>query len=101
MKELEKNIDDMIWREHKETGLGIKSKLIRAKNGKKTILFKMPEGFVMGVHTHTKTEQHFVLQGKYEIGGKIYIPGTYNFISAGTIHGPLTSKSETIILIIR
>jgi len=101
MKEIEINSEEMKWREHKAAGNGLKSKLLRAEDGVKTILFKIPKGFEIKAHTHIKTEQHFVLQGKYEIDGKLYTQETYRFMPAGTIHGPLTSKDGAIILVIR
>ncbi len=101
MKEIEINYEEMKWREHKAAGNGLKSKLLRAEDGVKTVLFKMPIGFEMKAHTHIKTEQHFILQGKYEIDGKLYTQDTFRFIPAGTIHGPLFSKNGAIILVIR
>lgn len=101
MKEIEINYEEMNWREHKGAGNGLKSKLLRAEDGVKTILFKMLKGYEMKAHTHTKTEQHIVLQGKYEIDGKLYTQDTFRFIPAGTIHGSLTSKDGAIILVIR
>jgi anti-sigma factor ChrR (cupin superfamily) len=54
----------------------------------------------MNAHTHIYGEQHFVLEGKYETGGKEYGPGTYQYIPAHTNHGPYISQTGAVVLVI-
>lgn len=54
----------------------------------------------MPAHSHTSVEQHYILEGSYEIEGQIYNKGTYQLIPAGFSHGPFYSKEGAILLVI-
>ena len=45
-------------------------------------------------------EQHLVLDGEYESEGEVFASGTYRIIYAGQDHGPFTSKTGAILLVI-
>ena len=49
---------------------------------------------------HTCCEQHFVLEGSYEAGGREYGSGTYQLIPAHATHGPFSSPGGAVILVI-
>lgn len=76
------------------------SKFCAMKNGAKTILLKLPAGFHMDSHTHIYNEQHVVLEGEYESEGKTFPSGTYRLVPAHKDHGPFTSKTGAVILVI-
>jgi anti-sigma factor ChrR (cupin superfamily) len=100
MKEIFLSANDMEWQDAPGYTEGTKKKILRDENGARTILLKIPGGFDLEGHTHTCTEQHYVLEGEYEAGGKTYGPGTYQLIPARTSHGPYTSKIGAVILVI-
>ena len=96
-----KNIyDESVWERAEGYPEGTKSKILRDEEGAKTMLLKLPRGFQMGSHTHIYNEQHLVLDGEYESEGKVYPSGTYRLIPAHKNHGPFTSKTGAIILVI-
>ncbi len=101
MQEISLNYEDMVWEEALSYPSGTKIKVLREENGVKTFLLKLLKGFDMEAHCHTAiTEQHFVLDGRYESDGKKYHKGSYRLIPGGTTHGPFTSEDGAIILII-
>jgi anti-sigma factor ChrR (cupin superfamily) len=79
---------------------GTKIKTLRDENGAKSILLKLPKNFHMVAHTHIFNEQHMVLRGEYKSEGKVYQKGSYRLIHAHQNHGPFTSKSGAVILVI-
>jgi len=50
---------------------GTKIKILRNKNGYKTVLLKFQKGFYMKAHSHMYNEQHLILDGEYESEGEI------------------------------
>jgi anti-sigma factor ChrR (cupin superfamily) len=100
MKHNTSNYDNIRWKKAPGYPVGTKIKILRDEGGIKTILLKLPKGFNMEAHTHVYNEQHFVLAGKYESEGKVYTSGNYRFIPAHKDHGPFTSKTGAVILII-
>lgn len=100
MKEIFFNTNEMDWRDAEGYMDKTKMKVLRDEKNGRTVLLKFPAGFDMEGHTHIHTEQHFVLEGEYEAGGKTYGPGTYQLIPAHTSHGPYTSKEGAIVLVI-
>ena len=47
-------------------------------------------------HTHTTSEQHFILEGGYETGGWELGQGTYHYLPARQLHGPLQVSCPAI-----
>jgi anti-sigma factor ChrR (cupin superfamily) len=96
-----KNIyDELGWEEAPGYQVGTRIKTLRDEDGFKTVLLKLPRGFRIDSHTHIHNEQHIVLTGEYESEGVIYDSGAYRFIPAHKDHGPFTSKSGAIVLVI-
>ncbi|MFC1661531.1 cupin domain-containing protein [Gemmatimonadota bacterium] len=100
MPEITLNTDQMAWEEDHSYPSGAMTKVLRDEGGMRLILLKLPPGFRMEAHTHMFGEQHYVLEGEYETGGKEYGPGTYQYIPAHTDHGPYTSRDGAAILLI-
>lgn len=92
--------DELGWKQAEGYPAGTSSKTLRDENGAKTMLLKLPRGFQMKSHTHIYNEQHLVLEGEYESEGDVYPSGTYRLIHAHKNHGPFTSKTGAIVLVI-
>ena len=99
MKELSINYEQMEWYNAEGYPTGTKIKILRKAGESQTFLLKLPARFDMEAHSHIATEQHFVLEGEYESGGKKYGPGSYRLIPARTNHGPFVSEHGATILI--
>ena len=96
-----KNIyDELGWEVASGYQVGTRIKTLRDEEELKTVLLKLPKGFHMESHTHIYNEQHIVLEGEYESEGIVYKSGTYRFIPAHKNHGPFTSKSGAVMLVI-
>ena len=100
MKEKFLNTKEMEWQDAPGYTEGTKRKILRDEDGARAILLKIPAGFDLEGHTHTCTEQHYVLEGEYEAEGRTYGSGTYQLIPAHTSHGPYTSKKGAVIFVI-
>ena len=100
MKKLMNLYDDLNWENAEEYLDGTKRKILRDDKYGRTILLKLPKGFLMAPHSHIITEQHFVLEGEYISQGESYPKGSYQIFSAGDDHGPFESKDGALILVI-
>jgi anti-sigma factor ChrR (cupin superfamily) len=100
MKEVIINSKDMKWKDNPNSPHGLSSKILRDEGGTRTILLKFPKGVTIDTHKHSNTEQHFIVKGQYETGGKTYGPGFYRLIPAGSNHGPFTSETGAEVLVI-
>lgn len=100
MQEIYVDCNEMEWTPAENYPEGTMSKLLRDYEGKKTILLKLPAGFEMEAHSHTVVEQHYVLEGQYEIENRLYGKGTYQLIPPGYSHGPFHSENGAIVLVI-
>ena len=93
--------NDLEWQEASESYMrGTQVKILREDEGGKTILLKIPAGFRQESHSHLRTEQHYVLQGAYEMRGTLCPEGTYQLIHKNSTHGPITSEAGAQILVI-
>jgi len=92
--------DDSGWQDAGEYPAGTREKLLRAEQGIKTVLLKLPEGFYMKSHAHITAEQHVILKGEYISEGKEYHEGTYQSFKAHENHGPFESKHGALVLVI-
>jgi len=100
MPEITRHTHEMAWEEAASYPSGTERKVLLEVGETRTILLKLPPGFQMSAHTHIFDEQHFILEGEYELAGKTYGPGTYQHIPAHTSHGPYTSQSGALVLVI-
>jgi len=99
MKNVINIYDELHWEEAEDYPKGTRAKILKNENGAKTILLKLPKGFVIDAHSHVTTEQHFVIEGEYESEGKIYHSGSYRIIPAHVDHGPFESKNGALVLV--
>jgi hypothetical protein len=102
MEEITINYQKMKWTDAPGYPEGSKIKILRegGPGEGKTFLRKIKKGFKMEGHSHTTVEQHFVLEGEYESGGKAYKAGTYRLIPKHETHGPFKSSTGAVILVI-
>jgi anti-sigma factor ChrR (cupin superfamily) len=101
MKQIKNLFDDLNWENATGYFAGTKRKVLRDDDKGQTILLKLPRGFYMAPHSHTTTEQHFVIEGEYQSGGERYPAGAYQNISAGEEHGSFESKNGALVLVVR
>ena len=100
MIEILLNSDEIEWEETDSYPEGTMRKILRDHEDARSFLLKLPPGFQMDVHTHAYGEQHLVLAGEYEEGGKMFGVGTYHYIPARTDHGPYRSENGAEIMVI-
>ena len=102
MEEITINYEKMKWTDASGYPEGSKIKILRegGPGEGKSFLRKIKRGFKMEGHSHTTTEQHFVLGGEYESEGKVYKAGTYRLIPKRETHGPFKSSTGAVILVI-
>jgi anti-sigma factor ChrR (cupin superfamily) len=92
--------NQIAWKQARSYPEGTMIKVLRDDGEARSVLLKLPPGFGMDAHAHTCGEQHFVLEGRYQVGGDEYGPGTYQYVAARTSHGPFTSREGAVILVI-
>ena len=100
MKKLINLFEDSNWEVANGYPKGTKRKVLRDEDNKRTILLKLPKGFMMNAHSHITAEQHFVVEGSYSSDGENYPVGSYQIFSAHDEHGPFISENGALILII-
>lgn len=100
MKHVTNIYNELGWKKATGYQVGTRIKILLDQDGLKTILLKLPPGFIMNSHTHIYNEQHVVLEGEYESEDKVFQSGTYRFIPAHKDHGPFASKSGAVIMVI-
>jgi anti-sigma factor ChrR (cupin superfamily) len=100
MPELTRDTNQMPWEAATGYPTGTERKVLREEGETRTVLLKLPPAFEMSAHTHMFAEQHFILEGEYEVAGEKYGPGTYQYIPAHTNHGPYTSQGGALVLVI-
>jgi len=100
MLEVVVNVNEMERQPATSYPAGTLWKVLRDDNGRKTVLLKLPPGFNMEAHTHLCMEQHYVLEGSYEVDEYVFGPGTYQLIPPNFSHGPFYSKDGAVLLVI-
>ena len=100
MSEIMLHTDRMTWEEATSYPEGTRIKVLRDHGDARSVLLQLPPGFRMDSHSHTCCEQHFVLEGEYEVGGERYGPGTYQCIPPHTDHGPFSSRGGAVVLVV-
>ncbi len=102
MAETSINSTDLSWEQAENYPDGTMCKILRKDSSGKplTMLLKLPPGFSMDEHSHVVAEHHYVLEGEYEVKGKIFRVGHYHLISKHTNHGPFRSPTGALLLVI-
>ena len=101
MEEIACNTNELEWQEAHQYPPGAEIKILREGGDSNvwTILLKLPPGWIMDAHTHMRTEEHYVLEGEYEMNDRSFSAGSYHLIPQGTPHGPFFSQSGAVILV--
>ena len=63
-------------------------------------MLKLPPGWKMNSHSHRFTELHYVLEGQVESQGQRYPAGTFRVIPKAAEHGPFSSETGAIVLVV-
>ena len=66
----------------------------------KVALLKLDAGFEMNAHSHAHAENHYVLEGMYEVQGREYPAGTYRLIPKHQEHGPFGSRNGALVYVV-
>ena len=101
MQAIAHNTNEMQWQDAPQYPPGTQIKVLRAGGDSAcwTVLLKLPPFWRMEAHTHTTSEQHYVLEGEYESEGRVYTAGSYRLIPKGSFHGPLATHSGAVVLV--
>ena len=99
MRKIMNLLENLNWNDAEGYPKGTKSKILRDGENGKTVLLKLPKGFLMGSHSHITTEQHFVLEGEYMSDGEVFPVGSYQIFPSGDEHGPFKSENGALVLI--
>ena len=63
-------------------------------------MLKLPPGWKMDNHSHRFTELHYVVEGQIESQSKKYSAGTFRVIPKEVEHGPFSSETGAIVLVV-
>jgi anti-sigma factor ChrR (cupin superfamily) len=63
-------------------------------------LLRLEPGFDMDAHSHAHAENHYVLEGMYEAGGREFPAGSYRYVTKHSQHGPFRSPSGATLLVV-
>jgi anti-sigma factor ChrR (cupin superfamily) len=99
MSEISLKTDKMPWSRANSYPRGTMLKVLRDDDEARSILLRLPPGFEMAAHSHTSGEEHYVVDGAYEVEGTWYGPGTYRYIPPRTDHGPFASRNGALLLV--
>jgi anti-sigma factor ChrR (cupin superfamily) len=102
MNSIDVNVNEIEWKDASGYPAGAKEKVLNVGSdmAPRSILLKLPPGWSMDLHYHRYTELHYVMEGEYESGEKVYSSGTFRIIPKEVEHGPFTTKTGAIILIV-
>ena len=102
MNSIDIEANDIEWKDAIGYPPGAQEKVLNSGSemSPRSILLKLPPGWSMDSHSHSHTELHYVMEGNYESGNKIHASGTFRIIPKEVEHGPFTTKTGAIILII-
>jgi hypothetical protein len=70
------------------------------KNGMvRAFLWRVGQGFTMGAHTNTTSEQQLALEGEIHSGGQTFRRGSYRFIPRGGSHEPWACREGAVLFV--
>ena len=96
------NANDLKWRAAENYPVGAEEKVLSVGGGiaPRTILLRLPPGWIMESHSHRFTELHYVLEGEYESQGERYPTGTFRVIPKEVEHGPFSTEKGAVIMVV-
>ena len=102
MKSVSVNVNDISWSGAAEYPTGTEEKVLSMGGSiaPRTTMLKLSPGWKMESHSHRFTELHYVLEGQVESQGHKYSAGTFRVIPKGVAHGPFSSETGAIVLVI-
>ena len=102
MKAVSIHVNDLKWSGAPGYPLGTEEKVLSMGGSiaPRTTLLRLPPGWEMDTHSHRFTELHYVLEGQVESQGQKYTAGTFRVIPKGVDHGPFSSETGAVVLVI-
>jgi anti-sigma factor ChrR (cupin superfamily) len=102
MKSIDINVNEIEWKDASGYPPGAKEKvlIVGSEMAPRSILLKLPPGWIMDKHSHRHTELHYVMEGEYESGDEVYSSGTFRIIPKEVEHGPFATRTGATIFII-
>ena len=102
MNPISLNINDLKWQPASGYAPGVEEKVLSVGGtiAPRVIMLKIPPAWKMEGHSHRFTELHYVLEGQIESQGKKYPAGTFRVIPKATEHGPFSSETGALVLVI-
>jgi anti-sigma factor ChrR (cupin superfamily) len=96
------NVNDLKWSGAVEYPTGTEEKVLSVGGSiaPRTIMLRLPPGWKMDSHSHRFTELHYILEGQIESQGKKYLAGTFRVIPKEVEHGPFSSETGAIVLVV-
>ena len=90
---------DIRW---KEIQPGIFAKVLYKDPIARTIstLYRLAPGTIFTSHTHTGSEQCFILEGDFVVNGEPFGPGDFHCATPGSTHELITTTQGTVLLVI-
>jgi len=96
------NIKDDQWQAARSYPAGAEEKVLAAGDSTtpRAIVLKIPPGWSMDAHSHIFAELHYIIDGQYESQDETYPAGTFRLIPEEIEHGPFSTKTGAVILVI-
>lgn len=94
---------EMSWQQSAEFPGSVEVKTLRDERPQcmtKTLLVHLSAGSEIIPHSHLAPVQHFVLEGEYETGGKVYQAGTYRLLPVHATIETISTKTGATVLMI-
>ena len=101
MTEIGINPGQMRWREAAGYPRGTRICGLRTDESGmvRAFLLRVEQGFTMGGHTNTTSEQQLVLEEEIHSGGKTFGRGSYRFIPRSGSHEPWTCGEGVVLFV--
>jgi quercetin dioxygenase-like cupin family protein len=96
------NTNEIKWQRAQGYAGGTEEKILSVGGSvaPRVTILKFPPGWGMEAHSHRFTELHYVLEGQLESEGNIYPAGTFRIIPKHVAHGPFSSSTGAVVLVI-
>ncbi len=96
------DVNNLKWQIAAEYPTGTEEKVLSMGGSiaPRVTMLRLSPGWHMEDHSHRFTELHYVLEGQIESQGKTYPAGTFRVIPKEVEHGPFSSETGAVVLVI-
>jgi hypothetical protein len=91
---------EMQWTEVSPNNAWMKVLFANGETGTWVILLKLSKGYVAAPHKHLSSAHFFILKGKLQVRGNIFVAGDYGYEPYGAVHGDTKTLEDTEYLFI-